>query len=248
MNNDGLHPVGIRLKAAFSQITICGACLLVAGTAQAQLVNGNLGTGNFTGWTISDTTGPYTMYGLETGGTAFAQVMSADITGNGIQVNCAEFEVGQASGLIGGGGVPQGIIFYQYAPLNAGQLTMSVDIAAYSPANNGDAGTFQLLLDGVPVATDAMGGIPYQALYRSSLSFTGQITGGTHQIGVEITRAYGFAQGDTPYEFLGNFNVTIVPEPASVLLAVVGGGVLLLFRAKSRKPEPPPPNSSGGRC
>jgi hypothetical protein len=217
------------LKTAF--LKICSVFLVLAGTARAQLVNGNFGTGDLTGWSVSDTVGPVTPYGLEGGGTAVQQVVSFDTEGTGTPVNSAEFEVGETQGMIGGGQYNAGIVIYQYVPLQTGLLTMSVNIAAYDPSvGNGDAGTFQLLLDGNPVATDAMGGMPSEQTIRSSLSFSGQITGGTHQVGVEILRAWGTLLDATPDEYLANFQLTGAPEPSVWALLSVGTTSLFLLR------------------
>jgi hypothetical protein len=170
-----------------------------------------------------------TEYGLESGGTRVGQVVFFDTVGTGMLVNSAQFQVGQTGGLLGASSPPQGIVLYQYVPLSPGWLTVSLDIAAYSGSRNGDAGTFQLLLDGNVMATEAMGFIDFHATTRSSLYYEGAITGGTHQIAVDIRRAGSFAP-DTPYEFLANFQVTVVPEPPVAQLVVVGGCLVLLFR------------------
>jgi hypothetical protein len=229
-----VYPRGVRLKAEFLKFIIFAVFLALAGTARAQLVNGNFATGNLAGWSISNTVGSVTPFGLETGGTAVAQVVLFDIAGTGTPVNCAVFQVGQTGGEIGASSPGQGIVLSQYVLLNPGQLTMSLDIAAYSPGNNGDAGTFQLLLDGNVMASDVMGFIGFQNTIRSSLDYAGAIAEGTHQIGIEITRAGGFAP-DTPFEYLANFQVSVVPEPSVTLLATVGGCVCLFFRTKLRK-------------
>jgi hypothetical protein len=148
------HPGAIyHVKAAFSRITLCVIMFVVAGTGRAQLSNGDFATGDLTGWCISNTVGPMTEYGLETGGTRVAQVVLFDTAGTGRPVNSASFQVGQTGGSIGDYDYPEGIIMYQYVSLNPGWLTMSLDIAAYSGSRNGDAGRFQLLLDGNVVAS-----------------------------------------------------------------------------------------------
>lgn len=204
----------------------CSA-LLAASVGRAQLVNGDFATGDFTGWSITNTVGPETSYGLETGGSATEQVVPYDITGTGTTVNSAEFQVGEAGGIIGGGPL-EGIVIYQYVPLDSGELTVSFDLASYSPSNNG-GGTFQLLLDGNDVADYAIGDIGFHQTIRSSLSYTGPITGGTHEIGVAVLRAWGYAP-DTPIQYLSDFQVSVVPEPSTLSLVASAYCLLLVCR------------------
>jgi hypothetical protein len=196
----------------------------VAGTTQAQLVNGNFETGDLTGWTLFNTAGSNTPYGVAQGGTAVAQVVQFDTAGTGVPSYGAEFEVGETAGVVGGGGLGQGAGIYQYVPLDAGQLNISVDIAATSPGNNADAGTFELLLDGNLVASDALNGISVSQTLRSTLSYSGTVAAGTHQIAIDMRRGYGMGYGNTPYQFLDNVVLTgmAVPEPAKTLFLSLG--------------------------
>ena len=202
-----------------------GLLLAAAGAAQAQLVNGGFQTGDFTGWTFYNTS-----TGIQTGGSYLFQVTPFDIVGNGMTPNTGEFEVGEISGGAGGGGLGQGIGIYQFVDLGAGELSASFNVAATSPGNNADAGTFQLLLDGNVVATDALGGIGVGQTLRSSVSYSGMITAGSHEFDIEIRRGYGAGQGNTPYEFLGNIQlgVTPVPEPSTAALIGLGFGVFAI--------------------
>ncbi len=204
----------------------------MAGTTRAQLVNGNFETGNLTGWTLFNTTGSNTPYGVEQGGTAVAQAVQFDTAGTGVPSYSAEFEVGETAGIIGGGGLGQGAGIYQYVPLDAGQLNISVDIAATSSGNNADAGTFELLLDGTLVAGDALGGISVSQILRSTLSYSGTVAAGTHQIAIDMRRGYGIGYGNTPYQFLDNVVLTgtAVPEPVpplflSLIVAALAVGI-----------------------
>ena len=54
----------------------------VAETTPAQLINGNFETGDLTGWTLFNTVGSNTPYGVERGGTALAQAVSVRYGGN----------------------------------------------------------------------------------------------------------------------------------------------------------------------
>lgn len=196
----------------------------MAETTPAQLINGNFETGDLTGWTLFNTVGSNTPYGLERGGTALAQAVSFDTVGTGVPSYGAEFEVGETAGVVGGGGLGQGAGIYQYVPLNAGQLNISVDIAATSPGNNADAGTFELLLDGNLIASDALNSISVSQTFRSTLSYSGTVAAGTHQIAIDMRRGYGMGYGNTPYQFLDNVVLTgtAVPEPAETLFLFLG--------------------------
>jgi len=211
-------------------------------TTQAQLINGNFETGDFTGWTEFNTVGGSTPYGQEAGGTALYQVVPFDTAGTGSPSYSAEFEVGEVSGVIGGGGLGQGAGIYQYVPLNAGQLNISLEIAALSPSNNGDAGTFELLLDGNVVASNPLGGIDYNQTIRSTLSYSGVISAGTHQIAIDIRRGGGTEYPDTPFEYLDNIVLsgTAVPEPAAALFMAVGLATVAfgIQRRQTLRPSP----------
>ena len=202
----------------------------VAETTPAQLINGNFETGDLAGWALFNTVGSNTPYGVERGGTALAQAVSFDTTGTGAPSYGAEFEVGETAGVVGGGGLGQGAGIYQYVPLNAGQLNISVNIAATSPGNNADAGTFELLLDGDLVARDAFGGISVSQILRSTLSYSGTVAAGTHQIAIDMRRGYGMGYGNTPYQFLDNVVLTgtSVPEPAETLFLCLGLATLAI--------------------
>ena len=196
----------------------------VAGTTQAQLVNGNFETGDLTGWTLFNTVGLNTSHGVERGGTALAQAVPFDTAGTGVPSYGAEFEVGETAGIVGGGGLGQGAGIYQYVPLDAGQLNISVNIAATSPGNNADAGTFELLLDGNLVARDAFGSLDVWQILRSTLSYSGTVAAGTHHIAIDMRRGYGLGYGNTPDQFLDNvvLSGSAVPEPAETLFLVLG--------------------------
>jgi hypothetical protein len=197
---------------------------VVAGTTQAQLVNGNFETGDLTGWILFNTVGSNTPYGVERGGTALVQAVQFDTAGNGAPSYGAEFEVGETAGVVGGGGLGQGAGIYQYVSLDAGQLLVSVDIAATSPGDNADAGTFELLLDGNPVARAALGGISISQILRSTLSYSGTVTAGSHQIAIDMRRGYGMGYGNTPCQFLDSIVLTgtAVPEPAATFFISLG--------------------------
>ncbi len=220
---------GIQSMKTFTSKYLLPILLLaMAVTSRAQLVNGNFETGDLTGWTLFNTVGSNTPYGVGQGGTAVAQTVQFDTAGTGAPSYSAEFEVGETAGIVGGGGLGQGAGIYQYVSLDAGQLNISVDVAATSPGNNADAGTFELLLDGNLVANDAFGGISVSQILRSTLSYSGTVAAGTHQIAIDMRRGYGIGSGNTPYQFLDNVVLTgtAVPEPGATLFMPLGLAML----------------------
>jgi hypothetical protein len=205
-----------NMKSAHLKCLLFALLFTTAETAPAQLINGDFETGEFTDWTLFNTTH---------GGSAITpQVVQFDTAGPGMPSYSAEFEVGVTSGAIGGGGLGQGSGIYQYVPLDAGQLSVSLDIAARVQCANADAGSFELLLDGTAVDSHAFG-LVYGAetTLRSTLSYSGAVTAGTHEIAIETLRGYA-TDGCTPFQYLANISlsVTPVPEPTATGLMFVG--------------------------
>jgi hypothetical protein len=224
------------MKSSSSKYFFFVLLLAAAVTAPAQLVNGNFAAGDFTGWTLFNT---------QHGGSAITpQVVQFDTAGTGAPVNSAEFEAGETSGTIGGGGLGQGAGLYQYVALGAGQLDISLDIAAFDMSDlnnvaNADAGTFELLLDGNLVASHAFGSISLSQTERSALSYSGMVAAGTHEILIDMRRGYGTLGGDTPYQYLANvsLSVTPAPEPGVLGLLALSGlflGSMLPFRRRGQ--------------
>jgi hypothetical protein len=213
--------VGQFLKCSLSALL-----LVAAGVAQAQLVNGNFATGDLTGWTLFNT---------PQGGSAITpQVVLFDTAGTGAPVNSAEFEVGQTSFPFGVNGNEEGAGIYQNVSLVSGQLNISLDIAAsdtnpsVGATGNVDAGTFELILDGNVVASDDFGYISVSQTLRSTLSYSGAVTAGTHEITIETLRKAETVGDDTPYQYLANVSlgVTPVPEPGMLGLLALSGILL----------------------
>jgi hypothetical protein len=200
-----------------------------AGTAQSQLVNGNFETGDFAGWVLFNT---------PNGSLGGAQVIQFDTAGTGAPSFSAQFEVG----LRNPGYEPQqGGGIFQYVTLGTGQLTINVNIAAQNiGAVNIDGGTFKLLLDGTLVDSYAFGEIgiagPFGSLPEtnySTLSYSGAVEAGTHQIAIEMLRDWLNREADTPYQYLDNVVLggTAVPEPSGIVLLTIGLAVVA-FRTR----------------
>jgi PEP-CTERM motif len=211
------------------------ALALAATGAQAtQLVsNGDFATGDFTGWTLFTTTNGTA--GFNPG----PQVTAFDVTGNGAS-NAAEFQVGQinASALWEGGGI------FQTLNAAAGLLTFSADFASYlSQDINLSGGVFSVLLDGVVLDSFDTGEIaagfsgpirgsrvPVPAIERGTLTFSTDVTAGSHILALQVTRPYPIGGGATPLQYFDNISATqadalAVPEPATWGLMILGFGL-----------------------
>jgi hypothetical protein len=224
------------LHRQWRRILLAALVVLSAPSSQAQLINGNFETGDLSGWTLYNTSGPGSPFGDGQGGTAVAQAVLFDTAGPGIFSLSAQFEVGETAGPIGGGGLGQGAGIYQNVLLNAGQLNIALNIAASSSGNNGDAGTFRLLLDGNVVSSNAFGGINFGQTLRSTLSYAGAVAAGTHAIAVEMRRGGEIGTGNTPYQYLDDITIagTAVPEPTTVILTFLGLGIFALADRRKR--------------
>lgn len=214
------------MNSIFFASALALVLLGTGGTANAQLVNGDFETGDFTGWTLIST---------PNGGSSFTQVGSFDTAGTGTTSDSAIFEVGEVSGGVGGGGLGQGAGISQNVLLLAGQLNVFLNIAATSDGNNADGGTFELFLDGNDVANHAFGGIGVNQILRSTLSYSGTVTAGTHNIAIEMFRGYGTEYPNTPFQYLDNITLSgsAAPEPSATALAMLGLAVLAITSARS---------------
>src|SRR5215469_8177816 len=135
---------GIRIhrKIELCFAAVATLCIASIRLQAAQLVNGDFQTGDFTGWTFFTTS---------QGGLGQPTVVLFDTADIGTASYSARFEAGQTNGIVTGAKYGAGI--FQNVTLGAGQLSISLEIAASSPGVNGDGGTFELVLDGSVVAS-----------------------------------------------------------------------------------------------
>lgn len=191
-----------------------------SASASNLLVNGDFGTGDFTGWTI------YTTASGTLGHWSDPRVTSFDVTGVGVS-EAAEFQAGISSGAIpaAGGGIFQTIHTVE------GQLTFSAAFASLGGTigRNLAGGVFSVLLDGSNLDSFDTGAIDaFPAVERGSLSFNTTVSAGDHILALQVTRPYGIAvvPGDTPLQYFANVSATqegtAVPEPATWALVISG--------------------------
>ena len=175
--------------STFVALAVLMVFMVAAGVARADapIVNRDFETGDLAGWTQFTTTN-----GAMAGGSFLAVFF--DVV-QGTASRAVQFVVGQdgTSGLgQEGGGI------FQDVDLETGVLTMSADIGVRRVAGadggggfNGQAGIFQLLVDGVVVDTHDFGAISFsgETKYDSLTAALSNVSSGTHEIRFLITRA-----------------------------------------------------------
>lgn len=206
----------------------------MAGTAEAgvQLIsNGTFETGNLSGWTTFTTA---------VGTTGTPAVVDFDTNNDLVATRSARFQVGRvtAGSSFEGGGI------YQSITTVAGALTLSADIAsAFYTTNtnineNLSGGLIELLLDNVVVASHNFGSIIRNTTEFSLLSYVTNVTAGTHEVRIRMTRPYT-TLSDTPFQYLDNVSAMqeSVPEPTSIAMWSLTALGFIYLRRKRRQME-----------
>lgn len=204
-----------------------GVCVAIVGTANAQFVNGNFETGDFTGWTLGLTSG---------GAQTFQSVVDFDIDGPGPLgvTKVGQFSVGRATGVSTG---EHGVTLTQDLLLSAGvTYTFEFDWAATrtTTATNAQGGIFALMVNGVEVNRSAAGSTSSTApkYGHHTGSYTATSTG-LHTVGVWILRPFTIPSPTTLFQSVDNFTMSPpIPEPAS--LAALGIGALAFLKRKRK--------------
>ncbi|MCH7713483.1 MAG: hypothetical protein IIC99_07655 [Chloroflexi bacterium] len=182
-----------------AMVSILGG-YLIGGLLYAQVnlfTNGDFETGDLSGWTTF-TTGNGTL------GTGYPQVASFDTNGDGASTMSAQFSVGQADTTISSPDVPkyQGGGIYQTVDLAGGDYSLTVEIAAHDSGSNfgnGEAGKFELIVDGQLMDSHDFKQINSNASKHSLLAAMPGMTAGAHEIMIRITRPAGEANTLTQY-------------------------------------------------
>ena len=188
------------------------------------LTNGSFQDGDFTGWTLGTTPNG-------SAGQGFPIVTGWPLGG----MNAAQYEVGEVTF----SGLYEGATLSQNFTTAGGMATLSFDWAAMGDGihNNAEGGLFELVLDGVVLATHDVGQIGPNDLFNGVLTDTLNISAGTHTFEIEILRNFLTEPGNTPYQFVTGADVEAassgVPEPATLML--FGSGMMGLAGLLRRK-------------
>jgi hypothetical protein len=205
----------------FKKIFVLGflsLLLFVGNTIAAAIVNPGFDTGNHSDLSI---------YTTSTGANGVGEPAEiAFQTAGGINSNGAQFEVGLASGNIGGGNF-LGSGIYQTLFLTSGS-TLSADVAvnnAYSSPNV-SGGVSSLFMGPTIIDTAIVTRIDTCVARYAHLFGTKEATDGMYKIGI------------SPYQYVDNFelsstNIPAGPEPASIPL--LGAGICALVLAALRR-------------
>jgi hypothetical protein len=187
--------------------------ILAAGSAQADLVNGNFETG-LTGWSVFTTVNG-------TVGVGMPDTVLFDTNNDGIATSSARFNVGRLdfdAGGRSGGGIYQNVDITQAGAYQVQAYTAVLDNRGGS---NGDGGLFELLFDGVVVDSFDYGAVTLDVAEHQLLATVMDVTVGLHDVRLRMGRNY-LSSDVTPWQFIDDVSLTVVPVPAAVLLGLLG--------------------------
>ncbi len=195
-----------------------------ASLCGAQIIyNGDFETGNLNGWTTFTTPNG----ALKPPGSSLPPVAQFDVLGTDVPSNAAQFQVGE----VNFNATEQGGGILQTFSVSAGQYVISADFAAYNLNFNDEAGLETVSVDSVTVGTLDFGLINPSQTKRGVIQGTLNLSGGTHQITIELTRPY-INDNETPFEYVDNVAVTPVPEPSIAALGMCGMALAFFRRIK----------------
>jgi hypothetical protein len=176
---------GAMKRVILAALVVLGCIFVGAASAAGPIVNGDFETGDLTGWT------PFTTPDGTSQGVIVTRVR---IFGDQLSY-AVQFRVGRTvcpcsiSAPYEGGGVYQNVNA-------AGLFNASADIAALNIGPSTlECGRFDLLVDGVVVATHTFGFCPFYLLSDGPAQLTLTATGlalspGSHEIRIQVTRPF----------------------------------------------------------
>ncbi len=219
------------LRQAAVTLLLAGGLALGGSDQASALENGDFESG------VLD---PWTTFLTDNGTIGDPSIVDFDIDGSGLASSLAlELRTGQITHFTGlppaGGGIEQIVSF------NAGDLSISVDIAAVNPSTTDNlfGGFFELLFDGV--ALDTAFDVGFLAGGESVFGMlSGSVVGvteGDHLVAVRVTRTREASSNPpaTSLQYVDNVELSggaIIPEPGSVLL--LAGALLGLATLRKR--------------
>jgi hypothetical protein len=229
-------------RGVSSRTGLTAMLALILGTMLAlpagalPLVNGDFETGDLTGWTLFTTSFNGAHGSVGDGVTPF------DTNEDTVASNAAQFNVGQKSPALDyeGGGI------YQDLTLGAGFLYISADIATFKEPTPGvppgsddnEGGLFELLVNDVVQDSYDFGLVLANETHSAELLLAGLeiVTPGDYRIAFQITRPFKTdlfqdpVISPTPRQYVDDINVTLVPEPHTLML--LSAGLLGLIRLR----------------
>lgn len=224
-------PTTLRTLTAIAVVS-AGVALSTAARAVPIVTNGDFATGDFTGWTLTPTSGNGTL--------GFAPLPRVDALGannNPLSGFAAEFNAGQST-------TPtsnyEGGTLSQVIALPAGDIHFTAEIGAFNPANatNSYGGKFEVLVNGVVKVSFEFPPLGSLASNTHVLSFDDFVSAGNYTLAIRITTPNLSINSSTDLDlpasarqFLTNVAIT-VPEPGSIVLLLAGLGGLLLLGAR----------------
>ncbi len=216
------------LRQAAVTLLLAGGLALGGSDQAAAFENGDFESG------VLD---PWTTFLTDNGTIGVPSIVDFDIDGPGDLPSslALELRTGQITHFTGlppaGGGIEQIVSF------NAGELSISVDIAAVNPesADNFSAGIFELLFDGLVLDTLDFGSLAGdESAFGMLFGTVAGVTAADHTVAIRVTRPRT-APPATPLQYVDNVELSggaVVPEPGSVLL--LAGALLGLATLRKR--------------
>jgi hypothetical protein len=214
----------MNCRMAFSRSIgfILLAVVLLSGSAQAALINGNFETGYLNPWTAYTTSNG-------TLGAVHPSVASFDVAGTGTSSSALAVSVGYAvapcaypgyecPSPLEGGGIRQTVMY------SGGWTTLHADVAVDNSTLYGGynltGGTFSLFVDGTLLDSFSVGEIAAGTVQRGDLDVYTFLSPGSHIIDILITRPAAECRSLTQY--IDNISLSPVPEPTTALLLGLG--------------------------